>query len=92
MISTPTPPSQKNRVNTLSIGSMQIMIGLAHYPQANTISMADEVADMVEDIEVDKVAELVLDQTFENQEARLPPIFLDFSPNSWLITRNLDLL
>ena len=53
---------------------MQIMIGLTHYPLANTISMADEVADMVVDIEVDKVAELVLDQTFENQEARQPPI------------------
>ena len=34
---------------------MQIIIGLAHYPQTNVLFKADEVGNMVVDMKADKV-------------------------------------
>ena len=39
----------------LSICTMQIIIGLAHYPQTNVLFKADEVGNMVVDMKADKV-------------------------------------
>ena len=39
----------------LSICTMQIIIGLSHYPQTNVLFKADEVGNMVVDMKADKV-------------------------------------